>query len=52
MNDTVPSKKKPSKLEEFKLFYEAVDAPEYLTGADQPSRKTSFRERRIARRRK
>lgn len=49
-----PSKKKPSKLEEFKLFYEAVDAPAYLTGrVQEPARnKASFRDRRITRRRK
>lgn len=47
-----PTKKKPSKLEEFKLFYEAVDAPDYLTGNDQPAKQPSFREKRIARRRK
>lgn len=45
--------KKPSKLEEFKLFYEAIDIPKYdFTGnSSSPTHKKSFRDRRISRRR-
>lgn len=51
-DNTVPSKPKPSTLEEFQLFYEAVDAPDYIAKGEQSAAKASFRDRRIARRRK
>jgi len=53
MNEYTPQTKKPSKLESFKLFYEAVPAPDYIAKASDGERKSvSPRDRRLARRRK
>jgi hypothetical protein len=49
-----PQTNKPSKLEEFKLFYEAVPAPGYLakTPLEADKKGPALRDRRLSRRRK
>lgn len=49
-----PQTTKPSKLEEFKLFYEAVPAPAYLGNGRLESEKKgpAVRDRRLTRRRR
>jgi hypothetical protein len=46
--------KKKTKLEQFKLFYESIPAPDYLQKAEMSSspKPKNFSERRIARRKK
>lgn len=46
---------KPSKLEEFKLFYESVPAPDYLerpVASDLDKKPLTLRDRKLARPRK
>lgn len=51
--DLTPQTKKPSKLESFKLFYEAVPAPDYIAKvSDSEAKSPSLRDRRLSRRRK
>jgi hypothetical protein len=49
-----PQINKPSKLEDFKLFYEAVPAPDYISKdrSDTDKKAPSPRDRRLSRRRK
>lgn len=49
-----PSTNKPSKLEEFKLFYEAVPAPVYMAKSrlEADKKGPALRNRRLTRRRK
>ena len=46
---------KPSKLEEFKLFYESVPAPDYLERpiqSENDKKPQALRDRKLARKRK
>ena len=48
-----PKVKKPSKLAQFKLFYEAVPAPDYIAKSEEDVAKPgSIRDQSVRRRRK